>query len=320
MDGLRAETENGQEWMVHRQGYRYPLAPEFWQPQARLELMDRLDIDVSLLSLAPTLLLHWLDVDSARDFCRRTNDALAEVSAESGGRLYGLAALPMQDPGAAARELRRAVQELGLRGALVGTTIEKVPLDDPRFAPVLAAADELRVPLLLHPYDKLVRMRGELRDFYLSNLIGIPLATTLAATRLILSGSLDLYPHLTVVLMHAGGFLPYQVGRLDHGYRVREETGARIEAPPSTYLRRFFFDTITHNGQRLRALVEWIGADRVVLGTDIPFDMADTRFDEHFAEAELDEATRRQIAGANARQIFGISEPETDSVGASSPA
>ncbi len=208
---------------------------------------------------------------------------------------------------------------MGLRGALIGTTIEKVPLDDPRFAPVLAAADELRVPLLLHPYDKLVRLRSELSDFYLSNLVGIPLATTLAASRLILSGCLDRYPHLTVVLMHAGGFLPYQVGRLDHGYRVRSETRAKIKAPPSTYLRRFYLDTITHDAQRLRALVEWVGADRVVLGTDIPFDMADTRFDEHFAEAGLEEAARRQIAGANARQIFGISETATDSVGASAP-
>lgn len=308
VDGVTIEQADDQEYVLHRQGYRYPLAAEFWNPEAKLEHMDRLGIDISVLSIAPTMLFHWLDAESAKDFCRRTNDAMAELASQSEGRLYGLATVPLQDPQAAATELRRAVQELGLRGVLVGTTIEKVPLDDPRFEPFLAAVAELGVPLLLHPYDKLVRMRAELTDFYMSNLIGIPLATTLAASRLILSGCLDRHPNLTVVLMHAGGFMPYQIGRLDHGYRVRPETGANISSPPSTYIRRFYFDTITHASDRLSALVDWVGADRVVLGTDIPFDMADLNFAQKFAEAELDEQKVQMISSDNAKRILEIGD------------
>lgn len=306
VDGVTIEQADGQEFVLHRQGYRYPLAAEFWNPEAKLEHMDRLGIDISVLSIAPTMLFHWLDAESAKEFCQRTNDAMAELSSQSEGRLYGLATVPLQDPQAAATELRRAVQELGLRGALVGTTIEKIPLDDPRFEPFLAAVAELGVPLLLHPYDKLVRMRAELTDFYMSNLIGIPLATTLAASRLILSGCLDRHPNLTVVLMHAGGFMPYQIGRLDHGYRVRRETGANISSPPSTYIRRFYFDTITHASDRLNPLIDWVGADRVVLGTDIPFDMADLDFTQKFAEADLDGQVVETICSGNAKRILGL--------------
>jgi aminocarboxymuconate-semialdehyde decarboxylase len=308
VDGLTIERHDGQEWVLHRQGYRYPLAPEFWDPAAKLQHMDRLGIDISILSIAPTMLFHWLESGPAQEFCRQTNEAMAELAAQSGGRLYGLATVPCQDPAAAATEMRRAVQDLGLLGALIGTTIEKVPLDDPRFEPLLATVAGLGVPLFLHPYDKLVRMRAELADFYMSNLIGIPLATTLAASRLILSGCLDRHPNLSVVLMHAGGFMPYQIGRLDHGYRVRPETGANISSPPSSYIRRFYFDTITHAGDRLKSLLGWVGADRVVLGTDIPFDMADLNFAQHLAAADLDDKTVKMISSDNARRILKIKD------------
>ena len=306
VDGLTTQQHNGQEWVVHRQGFRYPLAPEFWNPEAKLSHMERLGIDISVLSIAPTMMFYWLDAADGQAFCQQTNEAMAQLAAQSKGRLYGLAALPLQDPKAAAAELKRSVQELGLLGALVGTTFEKTPLDDPRFEPVLATAAELNVPLLLHPYDKLVRMRQELADFYMSNLIGIPLATTLAASRLILSGCLDRHPDLTIVLMHAGGFLPYQIGRLDHGYRVRSETPANISSPPSGYIRRFYFDSITHAGDRLRSLIDWVGADRVVLGTDIPFDMADLNFAQKFAEVKLDEQIIETICSGNAKRILGL--------------
>jgi aminocarboxymuconate-semialdehyde decarboxylase len=302
VDNITIERRGDQEWVFHPQGNRYLLAPEFWDPEAKLRHMDHMGLDISILSIAPTMLFYWLDAGLAADFCQRTNEAMAEVAAQSGGRLYGVAAVPLQDPEAAATELRRAVQDLGLLGALIGTSVEKIPLDDPRFESFLATAAELNVPLILHPYDKLVRMRTELTDFYMSNLIGIPLATTLAASRLILSGCLDRHPNLKVILMHAGGFLPYQIGRLDHGYRVRPETGANISAAPSSYVDRCYFDT----SDRLKSLIDWVGADRVVLGTDIPFDMADLRFAEYFAAAQLDEQTIQAVSSGNAIRLLGL--------------
>jgi aminocarboxymuconate-semialdehyde decarboxylase len=212
--------------------------------------------------------------------------------------------VPLQNPEAAAQELRRAVVNLGLRGVQIGTTMENVPLDDPRFEPFFATAAELNVPVMLHPYY--VGTRAEFADFYLTNLTRNPLETCLAASRLILSGCLDRHPNLTIILVHAGGFMPYQVGRLDHGFRVRTETRAKIASPPSSYLRRFYFDTITHAAVPLKFLIELVGPDRVLLGTDIPFDMADLRFQEYQATAELDAETLEAINNGNASRLFGL--------------
>ena len=300
------QPQNGEEWVSHPEGYRYPLAAEFWDMKAKLQHMDRLGIDISVLSISPTMLFYWLELGPTLEFCQKANEAMAEFVSKSGGRLYGMATVPLQDPQAAVDELRRAVVELGLRGVEIGTTMEDVPVDDDRFEPFWAAAAELDVPVMLHPYY--VGTKRQFADFYMTNLVGNPLETAVAASRLILSGCLDRHPKLKVVLVHAGGFMPYQVGRLDHGFRVRKETSAVIDSPPSTYLRRFYFDTITHASVPLKFLVELVGADRVVLGTDIPFDMADLHFTDYLAATGLDEQTVQTITADNASRIFHLEQ------------
>src|SRR5688572_21238407 len=299
LDRIALERRDGGEWLVHPQGYGYPLSPEFFDHDAKHREMDRLGIDAAVLSLTPTLFFYWLNASAAADFCRQANDSLATFVAGS-DRLEGVAVVPLQDPEAAAAELRRAVRDLGLRGAEIGTTMEKVPLDDARFDPFFAAAAELDVPVILHPYY--VGTRPTLTDFYMTNLTGNPLETCIAASRLILSGFLDRHPQLKLVLVHAGGFMPFQIGRLDHGFRVRPESNAAISTAPSTYLRRFWYDTITHAATPLKFLIDLVGADRVVFGTDLPFDMADVRFKEYFSAAGLDAQTLKAVLNGNAAE------------------
>lgn len=302
-DGVRVHQVDGAEWLVHRQGYRYPLDPGFYDPAARLAAMDTLDIDVAVVSVAPTLFMYWADPGGATHFAQQVNNQLAELAAESNGRIRTVAALPMQDPDAAARELHRAVGELGMHGAEIGTAIEDVPLDDPRFRPVLTAAEALGVPLILHPYY--VGAHASLADFYLTNLLGNPMESTVSAARLILSGTLDELPDLRLVLMHGGGFLPYQVGRLDHGHRVRPEArGCRDD--PSAYLPRFWFDTLTHAQEPLRFLLRHVGAERVVYGTDFPFDMGAGSPTAQFGDLQLDPDTDQAVRGRNAARLFGF--------------
>src|SRR5688572_10063709 len=279
LDGIALQRRDGADWVIHPQGYGYPLSPEFVDLDAKHREMDRLGIDAAVLSLTPTLFFYWLDPAAAGDFCRRANDSLARFVAGS-DRLEGVAVVPLQDPEAAAAELRRAVRDLGLRGAEIGTTMEKLPLDDSRFDPFFAAAADLDVPVILHPYY--VGTRPNLADFYMTNLTGNPLETCIAASRLILSGFLDRHPRLKIVLVHAGGFMPFQIGRLDHGFRVRPESKAAITAAPSTYLRRFWYDTITHAAPPLRFLIDLVGAARVAFGPALPFDLAVVRFKGYF--------------------------------------
>lgn len=304
LDKIALSRHDGTDWLVHPQGYRYPLVPEFWDVEAKLRHMDRLGINVSVLSLTPTLFFYWIDGGAAEDFCRRANDSVARLAAHSDGRLYGMAVVPMQSPEAAVAELRRAVNDLHLRGVMIGTTIGDVPLDDERFTPFFNTAAELGAPVMLHPYY--VGPRPQLGDFYMVNLTGNPMETCLAATRLMLSGFFDRHPYLEVVLVHAGGLMPYQVGRLDHGFRVRAEASANIATPPSTYVRRFCYDTITHASLPLRFLIDLAGFDRVMLGTDIPFDMADERFATYLEEVDLDQQIVDAITGGNAVSLYGL--------------
>lgn len=302
-DGMRAERVDGVDWLVHRQGFGYPVPPVFFDLEARLRSMDERDIRHAVISISPQLFMYWADAGETAGFCRAANDALAAFAAGSGGRLSAVATLPMTDPAAAVAELRRAAGELRMRGAQIGPDVAGTPLDDPALRPVLTAASDLGVPLILHPYY--VGVRPGLADFYLTNLIGNPLATTVAAARLIFSGTLDAVPGLQVVLMHGGGYFPYQIGRLDHGWRVRPEA-AGCAMQPSLYLFRFWYDTVTHAPVPLRFLTDMVGADRVLFGTDFPFDMAAGPFRDQADGTGLGGEDLAMIAGLNADRLFGL--------------
>ena len=298
----RVVVRDGVDWIIHEEGFAYPFDPRFLCGQAKSEDMRRRGIDRAIVSLAPTLFYYWIGAADSAAFARMANDALAKAVAESGGKLEGVASLPMQDPEVSAEELRRAVSELGLRGAQIGTTIEGDYLDLDRFTPVWEAAEALGAPITLHPYY--VGPRPGYEDYYLTNIFVNPMDTALAASRLIFSGLLDSYPAVTPILVHGGGFLPYQLGRLDHGWKVRGEARGRIDRPPSDYIKRFFFDTITHSDVALGWLIELVGDRRVALGTDLPFDMADEDPVGRLRRVADAESAER-IGGSNAEGLFG---------------
>jgi aminocarboxymuconate-semialdehyde decarboxylase len=267
--GVRSEDGH----LIHPEGFRYPIHAEGRDVEKKLAGMDAAGIDVAVLSLIPPLMFYNAPADEAVAWARRTNDSLAEMI-EGQDRLLGFAHLPMQAPEEAARELDRAVTELGFRGAHIGTDAGPGrPLDTPDLAPVWEAAQEHDVPMVLHP--NYVGLKPGLEDFYFTNSIGNPLETTTTAARLIHGGTLDRFPSLKPVLVHAGGYLPYQIGRFDHAFKVREEPKVSLDRKPSEYLDRFYMDTITHAPAQLDFLASVIGIGRLVLGTDVPFDMGD---------------------------------------------
>lgn len=296
--GVRAEGDG----LVHPEGYRAPLARDFHDADAILARMDANGIDVSVLSLSPTMFFYDQSPADAAAFARLANDAIAELAVQD-ERLLAVAQLPLQDPGAAVAELERAVGELGMRGALIGTNVGSRSLDEPDFEPVLAAAQRLGVPVELHPY--FTGPKPRLEPFYFTNTIGNPLDTCIAAARLIHAGTFDRLPQLQLVLAHGGGYLPYQLGRLDHAWEVREEPRAQIARRPSDYLRRFWIDTLTHGDEALAFLARLLGADRLLVGTDLPYDMADTQPLERLRRVGLDAGA----LGAAALELFGAPQP-----------
>lgn len=290
--GVRAEDGH----LAHPEGFRYPIHPDSQDPELKLRGMDDAGIDTAVLSLIPPLFFYDQPPEHAIEFARRANDDLASMVAAH-ERLLAFAHLPLQDPEAAARELERTVTELGFRGAHIGTEAGGGrPLDAAGLDPVFEAAQGHDLPLVLHP--SYVGLKPGLEDFYFTNSIGNLLETTIAAARLIHAGTLDRFPSLKLVLVHAGGYLPYQIGRFDHAYEVREEPKISLDRPPSKYLDRFFMDTITHGDAQLDFLASLIGTDRLVLGTDVPFDMGDPRPLELVRRTSVDEHAIGRTAAA----------------------
>jgi aminocarboxymuconate-semialdehyde decarboxylase len=304
--GARVEQRDGARWVVHEQGFAYPLDDTFLGGAAKEADMDARGIDVSIMSLSPTLFYYWIGAADGRAFARMSNEALAEMIGASGGRLAGLASLPLQDPAGAADELRHAIEDLGLLGAQIGSSLERTPLDGDAFTPLWEAADALRTVVVLHPYY--VGPLPGLEDYYLTNIFGNPLDTALAAARLIMSGLFERFPNLRIVLVHGGGFLPYQIGRMDHGWRVRPEPRQTVPRLPSDYLDHFWFDTITHNDRALGWLVDFVGDERVLLGTDLPYDMGDHDPVARVERSIPGEEARDRVAGRNALKLFGLAE------------
>ena len=316
-DGVAVTGTGGREWIEYRQGSRFPLPRHWYDLDARLAGMDGVGIDEAVLSISPTLYFYYADAAATAEFTRMANESMADAAARSGGRLHAIATLPMQDPAAAVAELEHAVGTLGMRGAEIGTTVGDVPLDDPRVYDVLATAERLGVPVVLH--EGHVGPRPPLEDYSLVNFIGNPLETTLAVSRLIFSGVLDRLPRLQLVLVHAGGYLPYQIGRLDHGFRVRP-AGLHCAMPPSAYLGRFLFDTVTHLPAALGFLVALVGADRVAFGTDFPYDMSGGPLHHQLRGLGLGVTDREAIAGGNAARTFGLPAADRDGAPVVTPA
>jgi aminocarboxymuconate-semialdehyde decarboxylase len=251
-----------------------PVRADLLDTTTRLAAMDRAGVQAQLLSGWIALTGYELPAEQGVRWTRLFNEALAATVRTAPDRFHGLCTVPLQSGPEAAEELRYAVQQLGMVGAQIATTVAGRELDDPSFDPFWRAAEELRAIVVIHP-DQVLPGRPEPR-YVLSNFVGNAAETTIAASHLIFGGVLERYPDLRVCLVHGGGYAPYQAGRLDHGYEAEPRlVDKRLSRLPSAYLRSMYFDTVTHSPAVLRFLVDFVGAEQVVLGSDYPFEMGE---------------------------------------------
>ncbi|HYZ31485.1 MAG TPA: amidohydrolase family protein [Crenalkalicoccus sp.] len=279
------------------------LPTKFVELDERLRDMDAQGVAVQALSLTSPM-IYWADAVYGAKLARAWNDAASAAHRAHPERFVGLAILPMQDTDAALAELERARALPGIRGVYCGTNIATKDLDEKRLLPVFKAIEAAGLPLFLHPLQTAGGAR--LQPFYLSNLLGNPLDSAIAAGHLIFGGVLDACPALQVNLPHAGGVLPILVGRWDHGTRLRPELAHMKGRVPSDYLRRFTYDTIAHDARIMRFVLELVGADRVMLGSDYCYDMGYDRPVQFVDTLGLDPETRAAILGGNAARVLKL--------------
>ena len=240
-------------------------------PEERLADMDAQRVDVQVLSIHMPLVGYHLPPAQGRQLARDVNDEIAAMTRQWPKRFAGLATLPLQDVNAAIEELDRAVNVLGLKGAELDTVVNGDNWDEPRFLPLFKAAEAMGAVLFFHPQPQhnFLAQRGA--QYGLANSIGVIVEDTLVVAILIFGGILDACPDLKVCIAHGGGLACFGMGRLDHGWQVRTEARVHIQRPPSSYQRRLYYDCVVGSEASLRFLIDSVGIDRVVLGSDWPF-------------------------------------------------
>ncbi|MFD8814742.1 amidohydrolase family protein [Streptomyces sp. NPDC059627] len=275
--------------------------PRLTDVTVRLAAMDEQGVDIQLVSPSPSHYHYWTDEDTAEKLYRLANEATAAHCAQAPDRLHGLGLAPLQYPAQAVDALEHALDQ-GLSGVEISSHAPGSELSDPAYEPFWSRAEETGAIVFLHPFGCTLDER--LDQWYLSNTVGQPTENAVALSHLIFSGVLDRHPELKLVAAHGGGYLPTHIGRSDHAWSARSDAGADCAHLPSSYLRRIYFDSLVHDPHVLRELVRAVGGDRVLLGSDFPFDMGTEDPVAALRAARLPDRDFHAVRGGNAAALL----------------
>jgi aminocarboxymuconate-semialdehyde decarboxylase len=273
----------------------------------RLQQMDEQGIDIQAVSLHVGQYHHWAERDLAKQIVAIQNEKIAELCAAHPERFVGLGGVALQHPDLAVEQMKHAISELDMRGFMITASVDGEELASPRFEPFWAAAEELNTVIFIHPRNfpsGNARFAGNGR---LDNVIGNPLETTVALSHLIFEGTLDRYPGVKICAAHGGGFLPSYIGRSDHCATHDQGFCTPVGKLPSEYLKQLYFDSLIYTTENLRHLINTVGADRIVIGTDYPFAMGNADAVDHVLSVpDLSDDEREAILGVTAAGLLGI--------------
>jgi len=299
----RVFWENGKQFLEYGPKRIGSATREFVSPETILAEMTKSGVDVVLICPWVSLVRYGAKPEESLRGCHVQNDALVALTEKYPNQVAALGMVPLQDVDLAVKELER-IMRAGLKGVEIGTHVNGVYPGDEQFRPFWEACESLDAFVFIHPVEG--GGRAELRNYYMWNVIGNPMETTLAAGHLILSGVMEAYPGLKILLAHGGGTLPYIHGRLDRGFEQRPEINKVISKPPTEYLKQFYFDTITHDVTVLHNLVDLVSADHVMLGSDYPFDMGNENPADFVRAAGFGAETEEKILGGNITRLLNL--------------
>jgi aminocarboxymuconate-semialdehyde decarboxylase len=270
----------------------------------RMKMMNATGIASQFVSINPGQYYYWADESLATDLVETVNHHIAGLATDHPSAIVPIATVALQHPNLATEQLRDAMICKGMAGVQISTSAGGRDLSSPEFESLWSAAEETGAMIILHPLGS-KELLDRLAPSYLNNIVGQPFESTLAISHLIFSGVLDRHPDLRICSVHGGGYFPHYLGRGDHAWGVRPDSHS-MDRKPSEYLDRFWFDSLVHSPAILRALIDVVGADRVVIGTDYPFDMGDEHPDRTLASLDwLLPVDRQLIARENALSLLG---------------
>jgi aminocarboxymuconate-semialdehyde decarboxylase len=269
----------------------------------RMRVLDAQNIDFQVVAPPPFQCWYQSPVEHCVKGSQIVNDGLVEWVGRRPDRFAAMGTLPMTDPSEAIKELERCMS-MGMKGVQILTNIDGEEIASPRFEPVLKRAEELGALIMVHPNG--FTHGDRFHDYYFANVMGNPLETTLAVGHLIFSGVMERLPNLKVLAVHGGGFLPAYSARIDHAWGARKDSNAKLPHPPTYYLRKMYFDSVVFSNHQLEYLVKTYGAEKIVMGTDYPYDMADYDPVEHLVTTAISEEEKSAVGGLTAAALLDL--------------
>lgn len=252
------------------------LEPNSWDVERRIAEYREHGVMVQVASTVPVMFSYWAQPEHAHYLAQFLNDHLAGICWDYPKNLVGLGTVPLQDPKLAIRELERCVRELGLPGVQIGSHVNHWNLDDEALFPFFEATQDLGAAVLVHPWDMMGK--EEMPKYWLPWLVGMPAEQARAICSMIFGGVLERLPDLRICFAHGGGAFPYTIGRIEHGFNMRPDLVAvDNKVSPREYLKRIYVDSVVHDTQALRYLLDVMGAERVAFGTDYPFPLGEQK-------------------------------------------
>lgn len=264
------KEENKDPFLVVNEKWGFELKKSFIDSKLYMAQQAEANVSHSVVSPIPQLFMYDFPVEITCEISEVYNHSLAEWTASSPTTLSALGTVPLNNPDKAAQMLQQAMN-LGLKGVIIGPGLADHMLSDDFFTPFFEEANRLKSILFIHP---LLCEDPRLKRRMLPNLIGVPWETTICAADILLSGLIDKYPDVKILFAHGGGFLPYQIGRIDKGFDQWNLVSSNLKAHPSEYLKRFWYDNVLWNEDSVDFLIKCVGEDRVVPGSDFPFDLS----------------------------------------------
>ncbi|MEH6941298.1 amidohydrolase family protein [Bacillus sp. JJ722] len=300
---LKHTCDCGAEIFRNGKSFR-KISDNTWDPKKRIEEMDKEGVDVQVLSPIPVTFTYWSDPEICLELSKVQNDFIASVIAEYPNRFIGLGTVPLQDSDLAIAEMERAIKELGLKGIEIGSNVNGQNLDDPNILKFFEAAAKMDVPIFVHPWATVGQERMPKHNFMYT--VGMPSETALAAGSLIFSGILDKFPNLKVCFAHGGGSLPYLLPRMDKAWEVWPHIRT-TEKPPSSYAKKFYYDTLVYDPKNLQFMLDKFGAEHIIAGSDYPFLLREAPVGKVVEELEtITDEELKQMLGENAIKFLGL--------------
>ncbi|MCH8902795.1 MAG: amidohydrolase [Bacteroidetes bacterium] len=276
-----------------------------WDPKIRISECDEQDIQLQVLSTIPVMFSYWTKAEDGWDLSKYLNDHIAEIVRDFPHRFLGLGTVPLQDTNLAIKEMERCMNELGLSGVQIGSHVESLNLNDEKLFPFFEAAEKLGASIFVHPWD--VMGREAMDEYWLPWLVGMPAETSRAICSMIFGGIFEKLPNLRVAFAHGGGSFPSTIGRIEHGFNVRPDLVAVDNAiNPKEYLGKFYLDSLVHDQEMLKYIVNLIGREKVSLGTDYPFPLGELQPGKLIEDSDFDLETKEWLNYRSALDWLGM--------------